>query len=85
MKRLAILIPLALVLFGASGAAYADVVIGPGVYVGRHRVAPGHYGSVTVERTRRRPPFFGCRWFARGSTYQGKHLRVRTKICNYRQ
>jgi hypothetical protein len=84
MRRAAIAITFLLALLGADGSAHADVVIGPGVYVGGHAVTPGHYGSVTVERLHRRPPWYGCRWFAPGSVYQGKRIRVRTKICNWK-
>ncbi|CAM5777070.1 hypothetical protein LMIY3S_05851 [Labrys miyagiensis] len=80
-----LILPFLLAMLVASGTARAQVHIGNDVFVGGHRVTPGVYRSVHIETTTRRPPWYGCRWFAPGSTYRGRPIRVRTKICNWKQ
>jgi hypothetical protein len=77
--------PFLLAILLASGTAAAQVEIGNNVFIGGHRVTPGTYRSVHIETTTRRAPWYGCRWFASGSVYQGKRIRTRTKICNWKQ
>jgi hypothetical protein len=84
ISRLLIL-PFLLAMLLAGGTAMAEVRIGRNVFVGGHRVTPGSYRSVHIETTTRRLPWYDCRWFAAGSSYQGKRIRTRTKICNWKQ
>ena len=78
-------LPFLLALLLAGGTALAQVRIGDDVFVGGHRVTPGTYRSVQIEMSNLPQRWHGCRWFAPGSTYHGKRVRVRTKICNWKQ
>ncbi|GLS21840.1 hypothetical protein GCM10007874_48570 [Labrys miyagiensis] len=80
-----VVLPFQLAILLVGGTASAQVEIGNNVFVGGHRVTPGTYRSVHIETTTRRPPWYGCRWFAPGAVYQGRRIRTRTKICNWRQ
>ena len=83
LRLLAITILLALL--SAGGPALAEVRFGRNVYIGGHDFSHRRYGSVHIETTTRRPPWYGCRWYRPGSRYQGRLIRTRTQICNLRQ
>jgi hypothetical protein len=86
MGRLRLLaITILLALLGAGGPALAEVRFGRNVFIGGHDFSHRRYGSVHIETTTRRPPWYGCRWYRPGSRYQGRMIRTRTQICNLRQ
>ncbi|MFT4133106.1 hypothetical protein [Labrys sp. (in: a-proteobacteria)] len=74
-----------LALLSAGGTALAEVRFGRNVFIGGHDFSNRRYGSVHIETTTRRPPWYGCRWYRPGSRYQGRPIRTRTQICNLRQ
>lgn len=74
-----------LALIGAGGPALAEVRFGRNVFIGGHDFSNRRYGSVHIETTTRRPPWYGCRWYNPGSRYQGRTIPTRTQICNLRQ
>lgn len=83
--KLLIALPFLLALLGASGPALAEVRFGKNVYIGGHDFSNRRYKSVHIETTTRRLPWYGCRWFPAGSSYQGRKIRSRTQICNLKQ
>ncbi len=62
--------------------ARAEVRFGNNVRIGGHDFSNRRYNGVHIERTGKRPPWYGCRIFKPGSVYQGKRIRERTEICN---
>lgn len=64
------------------GSAQAEVRFGKNVRIGGHDFSKRRYRGVHIEQTNKRPPWYGCRIFKPGSTYQGKRIRERTEICN---
>lgn len=67
---------------GGVPAAQAEVRFGNNVRIGGHDFSNRRYKGVHIERTNRRPPWYGCRIFKPGQVYQGKRIRERTEICN---
>ena len=62
--------------------ARAEVRFGNNVRIGGHDFSNRRYNDVHIEKTNKRPPWYGCRIFKPGSVYQGKRIRKRTEICN---
>ena len=65
--------------------ASSEVRFGKNVRIGGHDFSNRSYRRVNIETTNRRPPWYGCRIFPAGSSYQGKRLASRTEICNLKQ
>jgi hypothetical protein len=65
-----------------SGSAWADVHLGKNVRIFGHNFSHRTYKRIEIETTHKRPPWYGCRIFNKGSIYQGKTIRERTEICN---
>lgn len=64
-----------------SGTAFAEVRFGKNVRIGGHDFSNRAYKGVRIERTSKRPPWYGCRIFRAGAVHEGKRLRERTEIC----
>ncbi|MBA8876739.1 hypothetical protein [Phyllobacterium myrsinacearum] len=65
-----------------TGPALAEVRLGKNVRIFGHDFSHRTYKRVEIETTHKRPPWYGCRIFNKGSVYQGKAIRERTEICN---
>ena len=69
---------------GGVSAVQTKVRFGKNVRIGGHDFSNRRYKGVHIERTNKRPPWYGCRIFRPGQSYQGKRIRERTEICNLR-
>ncbi|SDP05846.1 hypothetical protein [Phyllobacterium sp. OV277] len=65
-----------------SSSAMAEVRLGKNVRIFGHDFSHRTYKRVEIETTHKRPPWYGCRIFKKGSVYQGRTIRERTEICN---
>lgn len=68
--------------FVTPSLVQAEVRFGKNVRIGGHDFSNRRYRGVHIEQTNKRPPWYGCRIFKPGSTYQGKRIATRTEICN---
>ena len=63
----------------ATGSA--EVRFGNNVRIGGHDFSNRTYRSVRIERTKKRPPWNGCRILKRGTVFEGRRLKSRTEVC----